>query len=480
MQRRSPIPLASIFVALASALPSLRAAEPTTKHENFDHDPGWEEINNRVVPEHPRTVIQDFGFNATTSFTGGKPGEIGGRVSRTARLASYATKLTPRTLNDKFSASGAFTFTDSTASSGVFIGFFDDQQTETARPMNSLGMNFDGERRGERLAVRLINGNNESCGHFVTRFIPGKFRPTPLQKGHRYEWTLNYDPEANNGGGQFTYTLSGFDREKDPIDSPITVDLPPGFKKTGATFNRFGIVNTRKAGGSLAVYMGDLAVDDQKWDFSADPQWEGQGNHTSFSETETPGAHDFGYSQTNFAGGKLGELGGTVWRSTFASYADRVGPLNLNQPLVASGRVVLTGADPDSDVCLGWFRSGAQEGETKNPREFIGVAIGGPTRVGHYFRPMVNNGTDTHAVAPKGPVLHPDGKPHNWSLVYDPTARDGQGAVTVTLDKEAVTLDLNEKLRADVTHLDRFGLFSPGVGGSKVKIYFDDLEYTVR
>ena len=52
--------------------------------------------------------------------------------------------------------------------------------------------------------------------------------------------------------------------------------------------------------------------------------------------------------------------------------------------------------------------------------------------------------------------------------------------MTVTFDKETVTLDLNEKSRTEITHLDRFGLFSPGVGGSKVKIYFDDLEYTVR
>jgi hypothetical protein len=352
-------PLALTFILSCSVS---RSAVPSTdaKIENFDHDPGWEEINNRIVPEHPRTMVQDFGFSATTSFTGGKPGEIGGHVSRTARLAYYAAKLPTRTLNDKLSASGAFTFTESTASSGVFVGFFNDTQMETARPTNSLGMNFDGEKRGERLAVRMINANNESCGHFVTRFIPGKFRPTPLQFGRRYEWTLNYDPDANSGGGQFTYTLSGFDREKDPIDSPITVDLPPGFKKSGATFNRFGMVNVRKAGGSLAIYMDDLAVNDQKWDFSTDPQWEDHDNRTSFSETETPGAHDFGYSQTNFAGGKIGELGGTVWRSTFASYADRVGPLNLGQPLKASGRVVLTGADPDSDVCMGWFHSGAQ------------------------------------------------------------------------------------------------------------------------
>ena len=480
MRSISPVGLTAIWFTGVFGAASLLATTPELKNENFDHDPGWEEINNRIVPEHPRTMVQDFGFSPTTKFTGGKPGEIGGRVSRTARLAYYAANLPTRTLNDKLSASGAFTFTDSTASSGIFVGFFNDQQTETARPTNSLGMNFDGERRGERLAVRMINANNESCGHFVTQFIPGKFRPTPLQLGRRYEWTLNYDPDANNGGGQFTYTLSGFDRDKDPIDSPISVDLPPGFKKAGATFNRFGIVNTRKAGGSLAFYMNDLAVNDQKWDFSTDPQWDGHDNRTSFSEMETPGAQDFGHSQTNFAGCKIGELGGTIWRSTFASYADRVGPLNLSQPLKASGHVVLTGADPDSDVCMGWFHSGAQNGEKKSPRDFIGVAIGGPTRVGHYFRPMVTKGDDERALPKTGPVLHPDGKPHTWSVAYDPAANSGHGAMTVKLDDETATLEVPENLRSGEMQLDRFGLFSPGIGGAKVKIYFDDLEYTAK
>jgi hypothetical protein len=475
MNRCSAFALASLVSASFSA----RAADPTLKHENFDGDPGWEEVGNRVVLEHPRTATQDFGFSPTTAFAGGKPGEIGGKVTRTSRLASYAAKIPTRTLNDAFTASGAFTFTETGPAAGAFIGFFNDQQTETARPTNSLGMNFDTEHTGARLAVRMINANNESCGHFVTQFIPGKFRPTPLHKGVRYEWTLKYDPAANNGGGQFTYTLSGYDRGKDPIDSPITVDLPPGFKKTGATFNCFGIVNARKAGGTLSVYMDDLAVDAQKWDFSADPQWEGTGNRETFTETEAPGAQDFGYTRTNLAGGANGEMGGTVWRSTFASYADRVGPLTLGKPLFASGKVVFTGADPDSDAFMGWFRSGPQVGENSK-RDFIGVAIGGPTRVGHYFRPMLTTAAGVRAMADKGPVLHPDGKPHTWSVAYDPAANGGHGSVTVKLDQETVTLSLSDKVHTDGVQFDRFGLFAPGVGGSKVKIFFDDLDYTAK
>jgi hypothetical protein len=77
-------------------------------------------------------------------------------------------------------------------------------------------------------------------------------------------------------------------------------------------------------------------------------------------------------------------------------------------------------------------------------------------------------------------VLRPDGKPHEWTLSYDPAANDGRGAVTVTLDKETVTLNLRDKVRAQGAQLDRFGMFASHNGGSKVKIWFDDLTYTAQ
>ena len=326
MNRHSSLAIPAMLLALAGiTLPSpAEPAQPPLKSEHFDRDPGWEGVNNRIVAEKPRTIAQDFGYSPKTNFAGGQAGEIGGRVARTSRLAFYAVKLPPRTLKDRFSASGAFTFTETAGTSGVCLGFFNDQQPETARPTNSLTMNFDTEGTGARLAVRLITAKNESCGQFVTHFIPGKFRPTPLRKGVRYEWKLDYNPDGAGGNGQFTYTLSGHD-PKDPIDSPITVNLTPGFKEQGTTFNRFGIANMRKAGNTVAFYVDDLTVDGKKWDFATDPQWEGVGNRDSYAETDPPGAHSFGYSMTNFAGGNTGEIGGIVWRTTFASYADRVG-----------------------------------------------------------------------------------------------------------------------------------------------------------
>jgi hypothetical protein len=41
-----------------------------------------------------------------------------------------------------------------------------------------------------------------------------------------------------------------------------------------------------------------------------------------------------------------------------------------------------------------------------------------------------------------------------------------------------VTLDLNDGDKAKGAALDRFGLFTTHRGGSFVRIYFDDLQYT--
>jgi len=105
----------------------------------------------------------------------------------------------------------------------------------------------------------MINGTNKSCGTFITPFIPGKFRPTPIKlDGTRYSWTLNYDPDANGGHGRFQFTIKSHGTRPDPLDveylpanfpeahrnetlshfpntTSFSVDLPAGFKEEGAT-----------------------------------------------------------------------------------------------------------------------------------------------------------------------------------------------------------------------------------------------------
>src|SRR4051812_15119432 len=181
---------------------------PVMRTGSFDRDPGWDAHNNRIVPAKYPTIVQDFGFGRT-NVAGKAPGEMGGQVWRASEPAYYAARIGPRTLDDRLSASGTFALTKTTSGGGMFFGFFRAEQPGAGgRPIASLDMHLDCERGGARLAVRLITGTNQSCGTFVTPFIPGKFRPTPIRNdGTRYAWGLDYDPHAAGGRGRFTFTL---------------------------------------------------------------------------------------------------------------------------------------------------------------------------------------------------------------------------------------------------------------------------------
>src|ERR1041385_1197213 len=170
---------AVIATLIASAPAGWPADQPQTilKSETFDRDPGWEGHNNRMTPKKASVVKQDFGYS-TTHFAGKAAGEMGGAIQRATKPASYAAALTPaKTLEDRLSASGTFAM-PVRGGGGVFFGFFNSQQPGgSGRPIGSLGLDFDFESHGGRLAVRLISNGNKSCGTFITPYLPGKFRP---------------------------------------------------------------------------------------------------------------------------------------------------------------------------------------------------------------------------------------------------------------------------------------------------------------
>ena len=274
-------------------------------------------------------------------------------------------------------------------------------------------------------------------------------------------------------------------------------------------------MNSEKPGNSLTIYFDDLTHEGTAEAFSEDAGWIGVGNQTSYKRREEGGAHDFGFSaQTSHAGGKAGELGGVIWRSgVYGYYADKVGPLSLADRLEASGKVMLAVGPPDSGMYLGWFHSAHKENAPQQAGDFVGVRIGGATRIGHYFapayatalRPVSDRATGDLRSAGRrgrepaaqrvegsvrrehparvsvesreGPVLVPR-QVFPWELVYDPDAAGGQGAIHATLGTESVTLPLKPGDKAKGATLDRFGLFTTHIGGNFVRIYFDDLTYT--
>ena len=135
-------------------------------------------------------------------------------------------------------------------------------------------------------------------------------------------------------------------------------------------------------------------------------------------------------------------------------------------------------AGVDSAVLIGWFNSQTHIGAP--PRNFVGIMVEGPSRVGHYFRPVYANSQGQYEIMKEGPVIRPTGTSHPWHLSYTPEANDGQGQITVTFNGETISLNLKSGVRADGAVFDRFGLLSYQRGGHFVDIYFDDISYTVQ
>jgi len=211
-----------------------------------------------------------------------------------------------------------------------------------------------------------------------------------------------------------------------------------------------------------------------------DPNWDHSGNRVTYQAKEVGGIQDFGFSATDHAGGTAGEVGGLIWRSPYAYYAERVGPLSLENPLQARGRFVLMSGAPDSGVMFGWFNSETKEVDDRaslKGRNFIGISVGGPTRIGHYFLPEFGTAQGERGRLKAGPILKP-GQPYEWTLLYDPAANEGRGQMKVTLGSESATLDLKPGAKSKDAVFDRFGIFCVGTGGGQLKMYLDDLKYT--
>ncbi|PWU19666.1 MAG: hypothetical protein C5B50_06025 [Verrucomicrobia bacterium] len=456
------------------------------KTESFEHDPGWEAYNNHVQPARVPVIVQDFGYCAAGA-DGQTGGAIGGKFTRASKPAYYAKANGSKSLQDELSASGTFRLTSTSGNSGIFFGWFNSHQRPgSGRAVGSFGMDFDGEHGGARLAVRMISHSNKSCGTFITPFIPGKFRPTPIRNdGTRYKWDMAYDPKANDGKGRFTFRIQGDSPKPEEFEGKtFSVDLPGGFKEDGAAFDHFGLMNAMKPGGRMTAYFSDLVCDGQAEDLMKDPNWEGSGNRANYNETDPVGAHNFGFSpETSFAGGAKGEVGGKFWRSgPFAYYGDNVGHLSLSQPLEASGKVVLLVGAPDSDMYFGWFNSTNHTlpagGKKVAPVPiFLGVHVGGPTRVGHYFQPAYSLENGIKKSSKTGPVLTP-GKTFEWTLRYEPVTRKSSGVLRVSLGGESTSLAVVKPDSWQSLGLDRFGLFTSPIGGQMVEVYFDDLRYT--
>jgi hypothetical protein len=464
-----------------------REATPAERTEHFDKDPAWHEHNNRAKSPQPRSIRQDFGYSRTTYAGGQTAGEMGGFIQPAAEPAYYATVIPTRTLNDSLSASGKVV-----CGRGGFhalVGFFNTNTINEWRTPNSIALRLQG--RGEyfyayvEYTTSRWRAGGDSPGGFTTvrDEANGRMRLKGFPSGTNvHVWSLRYDPNSHGGTGSITVTL----------DNETSIcHLDPNHRADGAAFNRFGLINVMKQyDGGSELWLDDVTVDGNTESFDRDPHWEEFQNRRTYVTHNVRPRFDFGYSATRYAGGQAqGEMGGLMFRgdgrypNMMAFYGDRLEELTLAKPLKASGKIVLRRAVTDSDMLFGFFHaqhslnSGGSDA-IGTPPDFLGASIGGPSREGFMFSPCCRlHGTESKSSG-RGPYIHPNGIPHDWTLEYVPPADAKPGSITVTFDREKVTLLVPREYLAVGAHFNRFGLISTHTDGNGQHLYFDDLTYT--
>jgi hypothetical protein len=455
------------------------------KTDTFDTDPAWDQHNNRATDPGPRQIVQNFGYSAPTSNAGGAAGEIGGFITPAGEPAYYAKVIAEKSFNDTLSASGILNVPE--GGGHMVIGFFNSDTVNEWRTANTVTLRIYG--RGTYFYAYPEYGTaNWRAGAGA---LGGEAAiPTGTVD---YPFSLSYDPAGAEGRGAVTATIGSY---------TSVVSLDTGHKADGASFNRFGIMNVVKSADDPGrVWLDNVTVDGQLHEFNSDPGWESLHNRNTYMSTNVRPRFDFGYSPgTNHAGGAQGgEIGGHMFRgdsrpefggSRMAFYGgELVDVLTLDDPLHAEGKVSFQRGVSDSTTLIGFFHSeGSVESNTSQesatPENFVGAAIEGPSAEGFYLYPTYGLAQESVRASggrgsPTPPYIYPDGESHDWSLDYDPDANGGLGSITVGLDGQTVTLNLDPSHKDIGALFNRFGIITTHIDGNGQTVYFDDLTHTI-
>src|SRR5256885_15034515 len=127
----------SVRLTLACMISTLAASTHgqslLLKTETFDVDPGWDGRNNRATDPAPRQIVQNFGFNSSSTNAGGSAGEIGGFITPTGEAAFYGKVITPVSFSNSLSGSGILNVPQ--GGGHILIGFFNaDTVNEWSKP----------------------------------------------------------------------------------------------------------------------------------------------------------------------------------------------------------------------------------------------------------------------------------------------------------------------------------------------------------
>jgi hypothetical protein len=168
-------------------------------------------------------------------------------------MASYGDRLQTLNLNMRLQARGKVVVLRAISDSTASIGFYNSQTSMSSSPsqqqsipMDYLGINIEGPSSEGFFFYPVYRVHRDSAG--ALGHDGGKsLRIYP--DGKPRNWSLDYNPNGANGHGAIRVTLD---------DQACELELNAEDKRTGASFNRFGICTPWIDGNSVTVYFDDL------------------------------------------------------------------------------------------------------------------------------------------------------------------------------------------------------------------------------
>lgn len=220
--------------------------------------------------------------------------------------------------------------------------------------------------------------------------------------------------------------------------------------------------------------------------FDRDPGWDGRNNRAEQPEPRTI-VQNFGFTATNHAGGKPGEMGGLISPSAEpAYYAKRIPMKSFDDVLTASGTMACTGRP--FHVLVGFFNADTVN-EWRTPNS-IALRLSGRGEVFYSWVEYATSRWRAGGDNPRGFPTERDpstgrqqlkgfpaaGKVYKWSIRFDPKGNNGDGVITATIGDETAICNLDPSHKADGATFNRFGLLtvskSADAGG---ELWLDDV-----
>lgn len=385
----------------------------------------------------------DFGFSASNN-TGGTAGELGGTLIRTMTVdaglvgdSSLGGSLNPAT--QRLIIKAKFKIVSANFDGGCFVGYINTQNLGVR-----LGLNFSEPGGGFQPNYR------------ASLVIPGGGGPIfGLEPNVTHQIDLVWDPIPQTLSGKIgphAVTLTG-NAGQATLDAFVLASLDAGSTDPNlahqvflddVTYSVVGVPSlTENFDSSLGAFDG--------------------------ARNNTVRGNNFGFSNTSNAGGRPGEAGGTLARTTLADAA-YIGDLTLggllgqSEPLIMKGRFFLQTGTFDGDMFIGYA-------DTSNLANRMGISIaepGGTVAPNLRVRAFVNGKTtDIIGVAPD--------RAWQFDLAWTPA----DGVFKGTIAGQAVTLNAGP----GNTLYDSFIMGAFGAGSNNPqqngKLFIDELTYNI-